>query len=622
MNASSIARTNRLDGYILRNSFLSGYERLLLDKNKINDINVFPVADGDTGNNMVSTFYSTVSALPVTRSLTGTLDAIADRALSGARGNSGIILAQYLNGLARECSGHQAMGAREFGVALSNAASHAYRALENPREGTLLTVLRIWSDEMRRLGDALPDFSEIFITSVAAAREALSRTKEQLAELKKANVVDAGASGFVSFLEGVAHMIVTGELPVHRAEYSAEIATSEFDTHDVFSADGNIPFRYCTEALLSRSYSDDSAVRTVDQVRVENALRDEDALRDELMARLSPLGNSLVLGLGREKTRVHIHTNEPAALFRELSGYGKIIEQKVDDMALQFNAVHRPVSKIAIVTDSIADIPRELVDALQIHVIPQKIVWGEEEYLDRLTMTGSDFYSMLSTRKDSPGSSVPDPRRAGQVFSWLSSHYNSVIAIPVGKALSGTWQVMKNAAKPLEAGGFPVTVVDSKLNSAAQGLVVLSAARAAAEGKNYAEILGLIGTLVAKARIYVSVADIKFMVRGGRVSAAKGLVAAIGHLKPIVTLDAEGHGAIGGFAFTAKSARAKILSRLIRARADIGSYAVVYAGAVETAAAWAEELTLALGKKPEYVMEISPVVGMHAGIGCVAVAYI
>lgn len=616
MNASSIARTNRLDGYILRNSFLSGYERLLLDKNKINDINVFPVADGDTGNNMVSTFYSTVSALPVTRSLSGTLDAIADRALSGARGNSGIILAQYLNGLAHECSGHQAMGAREFGVALSNAASHAYRALENPREGTLLTVLRIWSDEMRRLGDALPDFREIFIASVVAAREALSRTKEQLSELKKANVVDAGASGFVSFLEGVAHMIVTGDLPVHRAEYSAETAASEFDTHDVFSGDGDIPFRYCTEALLSRSGADGIEVRDAGPVR------DENALRDELMARLSPLGNSLVLGLGREKMRVHIHTNEPAALFRELSGYGKIIEQKVDDMALQYNAVHRPVSKIAIVTDSIADIPRELVDALQIHVIPQKIVWGEEEYLDRLTMTGSDFYSMLSTRKDSPGSSVPDPRRAGQVFSWLSSHYNSVIAIPVGKALSGTWQVMKNAAKPLEAGGFSVTVVDSKLNSAAQGLVVLSAARAAADGKSHAEIVDLIGTLVAKARIYVSVADIKYMVRGGRVSATKGLVAAIGHLKPIVTLDKEGHGAIGGFAFSAKRARAKILSLLVRARADIGSYAVVHAGAGDTAAAWAEELTLELGKKPEYVMEISPVVGMHAGIGCVAVAYI
>lgn len=611
MEARKKNLTHALDGYHLRYSFLSGYERLLRDKKSINDINVFPVADGDTGSNMVSTLQSTVVALPVTRSLGDALDAIADGALSGARGNSGIILAQYLNGLARECSGRSAMGTREFGVALSNAAAHAYRALENPREGTLITLLRIWSDEMRRLGEAVQDFNETFLASVGVAREALGRTKDQLAELRRANVVDAGASGFVSFLEGVAHMIVAGELPADRGERLIDDVPLELETHEVPDSDGDLPFRYCTEALLVRDEERGGARESPD-----------DRDRDGLMARLAPLGNSIVIGMGREKTRVHIHTNDPAALFRALSPYGKTIEQKVDDMRLQHEAVHHPVSRIAIVTDSIADIPRELLDECQIHVIPQKITWGDESYLDRLTITGGDFYSMLASRGDSPGSSVPDPRRTGQVFSWLASHYESIIAIPVGKAMSGTWQVMKNAAKQLEESGFPVTVVDSRLNSAAQGLVVVSAARAAAEGKSHAEIASLVERLVARSRIYVSVDDIKYMVRGGRVSAGKALVAAIAHLKPIITLDGEGHGAIGGFAFTSRRARARILALLAGKKATIERYAVVHAGAGDLADAWAAELTQALGKVPEYVMEISPIVGMHAGIGSVAVAYI
>jgi len=325
---------------------------------------------------------------------------------------------------------------------------------------------------------------------------------------------------------------------------------------------------------------------------------------------------------GREKTKVHIHTDEPAKVFFALRGYGRILEQKVDDMRLQYEAVHHPVSRTAIVTDSIADIPRDLAERLQIHVIPMKISWGEDEYLDRLTIDSDTFYPYLDKRKEYPGSSIPDPRRVEQVFSWLAAHYESIVAIPVGKGLSGCWQVLENAAKKLRDGGYPITVVDSRLNSAAQGLAVLSAAEDAAAGLSPGEIVSRLDGTLKGARIFVSVATFRYMVRGGRVSALKGFLAAVANLKPIVSLDREGKGVAFAASFSQGGAKKKILRQVKADQNRIAHYAVVHAHARAEAEAYAREIAALVGKEPEYIMEIAPTVGIHAGIGAVAVAYI
>lgn len=596
-----------LNGYILYNSFISGYDNLLRHKNTINDINVFPVADGDTGNNMVSTFYSTIQVPAVSRSVSLTMHGIADRALSGARGNSGIIVAQFLNALAAECAGMETMTTREFGKALQNAAAHTYSAIDNPREGTLITIFRIWSDEMYRLGGLMHDFREVFSRSIHAARLALERTKDQLAVLKHAGVVDAGASGFVSFLEGVARMIATGVVPQKRIAFPLSAEDEDASSHEVPESADTITFKYCTEALVLKSQTD-SGTRSDAGPALRQAL--------------ASLGDSLIISEGRDKLKVHIHTDEPARLFFVLKDYGRVLEQKVDDMRMQFNAAHHPVSRIAILTDSIADIPQHLLDRYQIHVIPQKILWGDDEYLDRLTISAEMFYPYLDSRVDYPSSSVPDPHRVDQVFSWLAAHYEAIIAIPVGKSLSGTWQVMKASADRLAQGGYPASVVDSKLNSAAQGLVVLAAAEDAAAGMSRADILRRLSENIARARILVSVATFKYMVRGGRVSALKGFFAALTNLKPIVSLDADGKGTAFGASFSQEGSKRKILKSIRARRGTIARYAVVHAGVPERARRYAEDLAGILGRPPEYIMEISPVVGIHAGIGAVAVAYI
>jgi DegV family protein with EDD domain len=576
---------------------------VLEHKKRINDINVFPVADGDTGNNMASTFFSITQIPEVSRSASRTLAVIADRALSGARGNSGIIIAQFLNALAAECADRETLTAPEIGAALRAASASAYRAVENPREGTLITVLRVWAEEMDRLARLAHDLRLVFGQSLEAARGALARTTGQLEALRKANVVDAGASGLVAFLEGIARMIATGTVP--RARAALPPAAEEESPHDIPESSGDITRRYCTEALIARDAGRSSAPG---DASVREALK--------------PFGDSLIVSEGREKTKVHIHTDEPAKVFFALRGYGRILEQKVDDMRLQYEAVHHPVSRTAIVTDSIADIPRDLAERLQIHVIPMKISWGEDDYLDRLTIDSDTFYPYLDKRKEYPGSSIPDPRRVEQVFSWLAAHYESIVAIPVGKGLSGCWQVMENAAKKLRDGGYPITVVDSRLNSAAQGLAVLSAAEDAAAGLSPGEIVSRLYGTVKGARIFVSVATFRYMVRGGRVSALKGFLAAVANLKPIVSLDREGKGVAFAASFSQGGAKKKILRQVKADRERISRYAVVHARARPEAEAYAREIAALVGKEPEYIMEIAPTVGIHAGIGAVAVAYI
>jgi len=594
--------SNDINGFQLYHSFLSGYEGLLGVKRRLNDINVFPVPDGDTGTNMVATMYATLQVPRVFRSISKTLNSLADRSLSSARGNSGIIIAQFINGLAKNCPDKASVSAEEFGAALERAALDTGSAIEDPREGTLLTVLHVWSAEMRRLSARGGSMRDHFIESLVAARSALAETTNQLEALRKAGVVDAGASGLVVFLEGVARMLVTGKVSWQRAAFAADAADSAEYEHALPPGPEDIQHRYCTEALLLHS----------DPV--------SEGFADSLRRELRPFGDSLIISSGRNKTKIHVHTNEPAKLFFTLKDHGRIIEQKVDDMVRQYSAVHRPVSRIAIVTDSVADIPAALIDRYQIHVIPLKIIWGDDEYLDRLTIDAETFYPYLDSRKDYPGSSIPDPVRVDQVFSWLADHYESIIAIPVGKALSGTWQVMRRSAEAVP--GRRVSVVDSRLNSAAQGLVVLAAAEDAANGLSHERILERTGERIRDARILVGVATFKYMVRGGRISALKGAIAAMTHLKPIISLDGEGKGVAYGASFTHEASLRKIISEARKRPASIGRYAVVHAACPGRAAAFAREVASIVGRECEYIMEISPVVGIHAGIGAMALAWI
>lgn len=563
----------------------------------MNKTNVFPIPDGDTGSNLVSTMNAIVEDTKVHKSIKNTMNSMADAALVGARGNSGIIFAQFLNGIDEEISYTEVLTTVTIAQALKKAVPYAYKAILNPVEGTMITVIREWVDAVYKLKDVTESFEVIIIKTLEDAKISLANTPNILKILKKSSVVDSGASGFVSFLQGVVYFLEDKNI-INSSANEEKIVFEE----EILNCTPNITYRYCTEALISNE--------KVNTNEIKNALKH--------------LGDSLIVAGNKSKVRIHIHTNKPDELFYILRGKGEIVQQKVDDMKKQYEVVHNRINKTAILTDSIADLPQELIEKYQIHVLPLNLIIEGSTYLDKLTIKPNKFYSMIDNLKEYPTSSQPTIKNVQNVFSFLTSHYESVITIIVSKEMSGTFNIVKKASEKFIEEGRKITIINSKLNSGAEGLIVLEAAKELEVGKNYEEVVKIIENKIKQARIYVSVNTFKYMVRGGRVSPMKGVIGKLLNLKPIISINGDGKGIVVGKTFSAKSSIKKIIAIVNKANENnkVVSYNIVHANAFIKANELSLKLTTVLGKSPEYITEISPIVGLSAGIGSVAVSFI
>ncbi len=584
-----------IDGINLYYAFLAGAMEVANNRGLLNRINVFPVFDSDTGNNLTTTFNYMVDTVKPTKDAGKTIRSLADASLSGARGNSGIILAQFLNGLSREIGEEEKFSTRSFGRSVFRAVPYAYSAISKPVEGTMLTVLKDWAEELNKLSEETNDFVKMMATSLERARLSLLETPQKLKILKDAAVVDAGAQGFVLFLEGVAGLLQKGNIKSLVQQKRAPIEIEE----PLEGISGDIKLRYCSEALITGN--------KIDHQRIKKSVED--------------LGDSLIVAGTTEKVKIHMHTNHPEQFFFNLHAHGAITMQKVDDMLKQYEIAHQRKYDIALVTDSIADLPQEIFDDYQIHMIPINLHIEGSNYLDKLSIKPEQIYSILDQVKEYPTSSQPSFIAVEQILSFLCNHYKSVIMISVSKELSGTWNVFNNAAETFRKGGSQISVINSRLNSGAQGLLVLKAAELIAARHEHDHIVREVEQSIEKTKIFVSVATFKYMVRGGRVSPMKGKLAKLLNLKPIVSLDEKGKGIAFKNALTRRSNTKKILNIVenIHNKSPVSKYCIVHAGAPEKALSYRELFTPLLGKEPEYVVEISPIVALSAGIGAVAV---
>lgn len=589
-------KVTHLDGEKIYYSFLSGANEVISQKKVLNEINVFPVPDGDTGNNLATTMTTIIEEAKFEGSAKQTFKSIADAALIGARGNSGIIFAQYINGISMGLEEDDKISISKFAESVKKAVPYAYSAISNPVEGTMITVIKDWADSIYNLKENAADFYELFSKSLDAALSSLKDTPNKLKVLKDASVVDSGAKGFVHFLEGFARFLHTGNIEKLNRD---GLELLSFDEHPENVHD-NFNYRFCTEGLVQKEGID-----------IEK-------LKNELLS----MGDSLIIAGNESKARIHIHTDTPDQIFMILRRYGKIIQQKVDDMKSQYDAIYNRKNKIALVTDSIADLPRSFMDSHQIHMIPLNLMLEDTAYLDKLTITSENFYSLMDEVQEYPTSSQPNYKVIEGIFSSLVEHYNSVIVITVAKALSGTYQTVSNAADRFVQKGKKIDVIDSKQNSGAQGLLVMKAAELIEKGFDHDKIVKDINELSAKTKIFVSVNTLKYMVKSGRVNKVTGFAAKLMNLKPVISLDENGMGTILDKAFSTGGNTKKIIKRvkdLIDKEGNV-RYAIVHAGAEERAAQYESAFSQIIGKKPEYIMSISPIVAMSAGIGCVAIA--
>ena len=301
-----------INGADFRRLMISAAAAIEINKQKLNELNVFPVPDGDTGTNMSMTINAAAADLRKTEdpSLEKASQVTASAMLRGARGNSGVILSLLMRGIGKKLKGAEVADGVLWAAALQEGVDAAYKAVMKPAEGTILTVARLAAAKAQQAAQENNHIEFVQEAAIEEAKVALANTTEQNPVLKKAGVVDAGGKGWLVALEAMlsalrGEEIVVPEGMVTETKEAADF--SDFDTED-------ITFTYCTEFIISR----------------ENDL-DPEKLRDFL----SSLGDSLVLVDDEEIIKVHVHTNDPGKALHEAMDYGSFVTVKIENMRLQ-----------------------------------------------------------------------------------------------------------------------------------------------------------------------------------------------------------------------------------------------------------------------------------------------
>lgn len=595
-----LPKITKLNGKNLYFLFLAGSKKILENQMEINRINVFPVPDADTGTNLASTIRSVIDNIKPDYSFKVTVDKIAIAALEGARGNSGIIFAQFLYGLSAETGDHPEMSLQNFSETLKRSTRYVYDAIANPVEGTMLTVIREWVDHIHDKKDKLECFRDLLYDSYKAAKRSLGETTKKLKVLAKANVVDAGAKGFVLFLEGIMEYLNKDNVK-EVLELSQMLVAAEPHMEDISKE--TLTYRFCTEALIKGENLDKNLIKN----------------------RVLEYGDSVVVAGSTRQLRLHVHTDHPADLFETLRGMGTITQQKADDMYLQYQIAHERKYNIALVTDSTCDLPGELLDQYQIHQVPINIHVGESIYLDKLTLDPETFYTLSEESPEIPTTSQPNEKNFVNLYSHLATHYDSVIAIHISGKFSGTWSSSSKAAKRVESElNKKISVIDSKTISGSLGLLVLRTAEAIERGLDHDVILRKIDEWIAKEKLYVSVKTLHNLVRSGRVNPLTGWVAKVLNLKPIISVGEDGKAIMMDKAFSQEGNIKKVLNHIRKdiSEGKLWNYMIVHALNPEGAEKLANTLRKITGRSPRFVSVVCSALVLHAGNGTVAVGLV
>ena len=318
---------DQIDALQLKNAFLAGANNLNAKKEWINELNVFPVPDGDTGTNMTMTIMSAAREVAAISAptLENVAKAMASGSLRGARGNSGVILSQLIRGFTKEIREH----ADEAGIdnlimarAFSRAVETAYKAVMKPKEGTILTVAKGMADRITELSVTDEDLITLLEKVVAYGDEVLAKTPEMLPVLKEAGVVDSGGQGLMTVVKGALASLKGEEVVLDLGDQGAakaEAPTERKSRGEISTAD--IKFGYCTEFMVNGDHE----------------FTDEEV--DSLRAWLGGVGDSIVCFSDENIIKVHVHTNHPGNAFEKGLSMGYLSKMKVDNMRLEHHEV-------------------------------------------------------------------------------------------------------------------------------------------------------------------------------------------------------------------------------------------------------------------------------------------
>lgn len=583
------------DGRRLRRVLLAAAEHLATHRSELDRINVFPVADGDTGTNLSLTMRSVADALrPLETDSAGEVASVAAEAcVLGARGNSGMLVAHYLLGFSRSIGDRERLETAELAGALESAAAALEEALEQPVEGTILTVARQAALTARETAREVTDLDPWLRRVRESAREALLRTRETLPILREAGVVDAGAKGFVALLEGVLRCI-DGRPPGEGVGTEGPLGMER--PPDRGEGEG----RYCTQ-LTYRG----------------EGLYSSEALRE----RVRPHGTSVIVVRTGDLAKIHVHADDPAAVEASLAELGTPVQRRVEDTRAPVEAGRT----VAVVTDSSADLPSAWAREHGVEVVPLQIVVGDRTYRDGEELGPTELLELLrdpetprpTTSQATPGAFLEAYRRA------LDGGARQLLGVFLSGAVSGTLGSARAAAERLELADRDRRIVDSRTGSLGLGMRVVRAVELLEQGASLEEAAEEVERLRDRSNLFFAVEDLEGLRRSGRVSRSKAWLGDLLGLLPVLTLDDGGrvvpHARVRGRA----AARDRILAETEAALEGRERYrvGVVHAGIPAFARELAEEIRERWRPVEVHVAPLTAVITAHLGRGAWGVCY-
>jgi DegV family protein with EDD domain len=411
--------------------------------------------------------------------------------------------------------------------------------------------------------------------------------------------VDAGAEGFVLLLAGMHRFLTAGSLraPPPPLPQSLPLVSEETLAVD----HGEETHRYCTECMVTGTEID----------------------RRRLREELSCLGSSLVLAGTHSKCKIHIHVDEPQAVFRLAAQFGEVSGEKADDMfRQQASAHHQAGQRVAVITDSAADIPDEAFEQLNLQMVPVRVMFGDRSYLDKVSLSNAEFFHELTTNPHHPTTSQPAPGDFRRLYEFLASHYEHVVSVNLSSRVSGTLQAAQSAASRVKPAGR-VTVVDSRNVSLGQGLVVMHAARCAQAGMDAAAVIREAERVAGETFSFGLLRNLDYAVRGGRVPRSRKVIADLLRITPVLSTTPDGLVVANGVILGRRNALPRFVDYVLK-RIDLTRPWRVSVGDAQDPAG-AEFLAEALARRiPKLVQlgqaPLGSAFGVHGGPGTLVVA--
>lgn len=597
--AASIS--THLDGDDLSSALVSGIHCVIADQTFLNKINVFPVADGDTGTNLSLSLGAALGVLqqPGDKHLGTLLAATADALLDGARGNSGAIMAQFFQGVSDSTGDLTRFTTATFGKAIRSGSDYAHDAMSNPEEGTILSAIAAFAAAIEKQvsNSQHSDFAAVFSAALPKLEQALADTTNQLDALRKAGVVDAGAKGFVDLIKGMSDFVLRGEIS---PEPDLSALLSADDMMMPVESDEDYEYRFCTECIIKAADID----------------------RRKLRESLSSLGSSLVLAGSRRKAKIHIHVNDPQAVFEAGRTFGEVSDEKADDLHRQQHSSRQEIRNFAVITDSAADIADSDMVRLNIHMVPCRIQFGDRGYLDKVSISSAEFYEELATNPHHPTTSQPAPGDFRRQFQYLANHFPDVISINLTSEASGTYAAARSAASRTAVNG-KVHVINSLNASLGQGLLAVFAAECGQAGLSAKATVAAVEAQIRLTFCYAVLSNLDYAVRGGRIPRWVKVLANSLRMTPIARTSPDGKIALSTCLFGRRNIAARFARHVAKLIRDQGPTVVAIGHAVSPGKM--AEIEDVMGREASNIerlskAELGTALGVHGGPGTLVIA--